>query len=148
MYTVHNILYLAGSYPVGALADRYGKTRLLVGAYVLGAAYNILLIAAGTTPSIPLLILIFAIAGTVYSAQQPLERAIAADLVPVEVRSTGFGVLATVNGVGDFISSLVVGALWTVFSPAVAFTYSLVLTAAGAIVIAIVLHSPDKIRQG
>ena len=142
MYTVHNILYLAGSYPVGALADRYGKTRLLVGAYILAAAYNILLIAAGTTPSIPLLILIFAIAGTVYSAQQPLERAIAADLVPVEVRSTGFGVLATVNGIGDFISSLVVGALWTVFSPAVAFTYSLVLTAAGAIVIAVVLRSP------
>ena len=144
LYTLHNILYAAGSYPVGALADRYGKSRLLIGAYGLAVVYNVLLI--GATPSIFLLGLIFAMAGTVYAAQQPLERAIAADLVPAEVRSTGFGVLATVNGVGDFISSLVVGALWTVFSPAVAFAYSLVLTFAGAIVMVIVLRPARQPR--
>ena len=139
LYTLHNILYAAGSYPVGALADRYGKARLLVGAYVLGVVYNVLLI--GISPSIPLLAVVFAMAGTVYASQQPLERAIATDLVPVELRSTGFGALAAVNGLGDFVASLAAGALWTVFSPAVAFAYSMVLTAAGAVVISAALRS-------
>ncbi len=41
-----------------------------------------------------------------------------------------FGVLATMNGVGDFVPSLVVGALWT------AFGRSAVLFTAGAVLVA------------
>jgi hypothetical protein len=43
-----------------------------------------------------------------------------------------FGVLATVNGLGDFLSSIVVGALWSAFGTTVAFGYSLLLFIAGA----------------
>ncbi len=43
-----------------------------------------------------------------------------------------FGTLATLNGVGDFISSLVVGALWTEVGTAAAFGYSAVLFLVGA----------------
>jgi MFS family permease len=139
LYTLHNALYMAGAYPVGALADRIGKRWLLTGAYGLAALYNLLLIVE--TPSIAVLALVFALAGTVYSSQQSLERAIAADLVPEQVRSTGFGVLATVNGIGDFISSLVVGLLWSAFSPAAGFAYSLVLTSLGAVTMTIALRS-------
>ena len=139
LYTLHNVLYAAGAYPVGVLADRFGKRGLLIGAYCLAVVMNVLLI--GATPSIALLAVIFVIGGAVYAAQQSLERAIAADLVQAELRSTGFGALATVNGIGDFISSLVVGALWTAFSPAVAFAYSLVLSIAGVAAIALALKS-------
>jgi MFS family permease len=104
---------------------------------------NVLLIAA--TPSVIMLGVVFVLAGGAYAAQQSLERAIAADLVPVEVRSTGFGMLATVNGIGDLISSVVVGALWTAFSPRVAFTFSLALTCAGAIITAVALRPPRQI---
>ena len=38
-----------------------------------------------------------------------------------------FGTLATVNGVGDFASSLIVGLLWTTFGSPAAFGYSAVL---------------------
>jgi MFS-type transporter involved in bile tolerance (Atg22 family) len=91
-------------------------------------------------PSVAVLALVFALAGTVYSSQQSLERAIAADLVPEQVRSTGFGVLATVNGIGDFVSSLVVGVLWSAFSPMAGFAYSLVLTSLGAVTMIVVLR--------
>jgi len=55
--------------------------------------------------------------------------------VDKEHHGMGFGVLATVNGVGDFISSLVVGVLWTTAGTQVAFTYSTVLFAAGALAV-------------
>lgn len=142
LYALHNALYALGAYPAGALADRIGKHGLLVAAYTLAVLMNVLLIAA--PPSVPMLALIFAIGGTVYASQQSLERAIAADLVPVEVRSTGFGVLATVNGIGDVVSSLVVGALWTVFAPEVGFGYSLLMSLLGAVVMARVLRPARK----
>jgi MFS family permease len=139
LYTLHNVFYAAGSYPLGALADRFGKRGLLIGAYVLAALMNVLLIIA--SPSVILLAVIFIIGGTVYASQQSLERAIAADLVPDELRSTGFGALAAVNGVGDFVSSLVVGVLWTIVSPAAGFAFSLVLSIAGAGAISFALRS-------
>jgi hypothetical protein len=43
-----------------------------------------------------------------------------------------FDTLATVNGVGDFLSSIIVGALWTAFGTQVAFAYSAVLFVIGA----------------
>jgi len=143
LYTLHNVLYALGAYPVGALADRLGKRALLIGAYILAVIMNALLI--GAAPSIALLIVIFAMGGTIYASQQSLERAVAADLTPAEIRSTGFGVLATVNGIGDFVSSLVVGFLWSAFSPAIGFTYSLVLSILGAIAISFALRTPRKI---
>jgi MFS family permease len=144
LYALHNVLYAAGAYPVGALADRFGKRGLLVAAYVLAAVMDILLIATNSSASVAVLAIIFGVGGAVYASQQSLERALAADMLPEQVRSTGFGVLATVNGVGDFVSSLVVGLLWSVFAPAIGFAYSLVLSLAGAVAIFIALRSPSK----
>jgi hypothetical protein len=42
------------------------------------------------------------------------------------------GALAVVNGVGDSISSLVVGWLWTAFNPGAGFGFAFVLMATGA----------------
>jgi hypothetical protein len=47
-----------------------------------------------------------------------------------------FGVLATVNGIGDSVSSIIVGALWTAFGVTIAFSYSAALFFAGSILVA------------
>jgi len=64
-----------------------------------------------------------------------LEGAIAADLLPQELRGTGYGVMATVNGLGDFLSSLIVGFLWTYASPIYAFGYAAGISLLGSIII-------------
>ena len=56
-----------------------------------------------------------------------MEDSFCAELVSEDHHGMAFGTLATVNGVGDFISSLVVGLLWTWFGTSVAFGYSAVL---------------------
>ncbi len=142
LYALHNVLYAVGSYPAGALADRYGKRGFLIAAYALAAAMNLILIVAA--PSITTLVIVFILAGAGYALQQSLERAIAADLTPVEVRSTGFGVLAAANGVGDLVSSAIVGTLWTTVSPQVAFAYALAVTIAGAIVTGMALRAVGR----
>ena len=133
LYVLHNVLYAGMSYPIGALADRIGKRSLLALGYGLAAVMGIGWIIA--VPSVWMMGLLFALGGTFIAAEDALEGALAADLLPEEVRGTGYGVLATVNGLGDFLSSIIVGALWTAFNPAVGFAYATVLFIVGAIAI-------------
>lgn len=145
LYALHNFLYAVGAYPAGVLADRFGKRGFLIAAYALAALMNLLLIAAAS--SIMTLIVVFILAGGGYAFQQSLERAIVADIAPEEVRSTGFGVLAAVNGIGDLVSSAIVGALWTAFSPGIAFSYAFVVTVMGALVTSVALRSGRAARS-
>jgi sugar phosphate permease len=84
---------------------------------------------------LPELIGLFGLAGLYVAIQDTLEKSVAAELLPKEVRATGYGVLATVNGIGDFFSSIVVGFLWTAVSPAAGFVYATALTAAGGLLL-------------
>jgi MFS-type transporter involved in bile tolerance (Atg22 family) len=65
---------------------------------------------------------------------ETVEGSAAAELLPSEVRGVGFGVLATVNGIGDLFSSILVGILWTA-SPALAMSAVIVLCLVGAAVV-------------
>jgi MFS-type transporter involved in bile tolerance (Atg22 family) len=78
------------------------------------------------------LVIVFVLAGIYVAAEEALEDSLAAELVDKDSHGMGFGVLATVNGAGDFISSLVVGLLWASFGSGVAFAYSAILFAVGA----------------
>jgi MFS family permease len=133
LYVIHNIVYAAASYPVGSLADRFGKKRLLVAGYAVSGlmCLGFLLPGAGY----PLLVVLFSMGGLFIAVEDSLERAIAADMLPQDLKGTGFGVLASVNGLGDFFSSVTVGLLWTLASPAAGFLYSAGLSFLGAFLI-------------
>ena len=78
---------------------------------------------------------VFALGGIYVGIEETLEDSFCAELVGEEHHGMAFGVLATVNGVGDFLSSLVVGILWSAFGTAVAFSYSALLFAFGALLV-------------
>jgi MFS family permease len=133
LYTLRNAVYAAATVPVGALGDRVGKRRLLVVGYLIAAAMNagFIFLAPAFWP----FALLFGLGGLYVAVEDTLERALAADLLPEDLRSTGYGSLAAANGVGDFLSSLTVGLLWTVASPAAGFAYAAILALGGAILI-------------
>ena len=82
--------------------------------------------------TLPYLLLLFAAAGVFIAIEDALEGAIAAELLPAEARGLGYGVLGTVNGIGDLVSSLTVGLLWTYVSVPAGLTYAVVLSLLGA----------------
>ncbi len=133
LYTFHNLIDAAASYPAGALGDRIGKRGLLAIGYLFGVISYAGFIFA--QPTIPVLVVLFGLAGIHDAFQQSLEKSLAADLLTGSVRGTGFGVLATANGIGDFVSSIVVGALWSLVSPAAGFLYAGVFAALGAVLV-------------
>lgn len=133
LYTFHNFIDAVVVYPVGALGDKFSKRVLLAAGYALAAV-----VAAGfifAPPTIPALAILFGLAGIHLAFQQSLEKALAAEILPAESRGSGFGVLATANGIGDLVSSVAVGALWSAVSPAAGFIYSGVLVVIGALLI-------------
>jgi MFS-type transporter involved in bile tolerance (Atg22 family) len=73
--------------------------------------------------------------GTFNGIVETLEDSFCAELVGEEHHGMAFGVLATVNGVGDFLSSIIVGVLWTVIGTTAAFGYSTVLFGLGALLV-------------
>ena len=130
LYVLHNVLYAGFAFVAGWLADHFNKRALLAGGYALAAVTGLLLVFAPM--NLPVLALVFVLAGIFVATEEALEDSLAAELVDKEYHGMGFGVLATVNGVGDFLSSLIVGVLWTAFGTPVAFAYSTVLFIAGA----------------
>lgn len=130
LYAFHNVLYAVSSYPIGFLADRFNKKTILSFGYLLTGFSSAGFIFASSNAVF--LGLLFLIAGLAIAITDALERAVAADIIPQTVRGTGYGVLATVNGVGDFVSSSMVGYLWNAISPLVGFGYGAVLMISGA----------------
>ncbi|MHB8602038.1 MAG: hypothetical protein ACYC6W_09785 [Nitrosotalea sp.] len=57
-------------------------------------------------------------------------------LLKKETKAIGYGVLGTVNGIGDFVSSAVVGILWVAFLPSYGFIYAAIFSLAGATIFA------------
>ena len=133
LYTFHNFVNAATTYPAGALGDRIGKRGLLAAGYLVAAITYAAFILE--PPTIHVLIILFGLAGVHTGIQQSLEKSLAAELLPAHVRGSGFGVLATANGIGDLISSIAVGALWSAVSPAAGFLYAAAFTTLGAALI-------------
>ncbi|HSU54449.1 MAG TPA: MFS transporter [Candidatus Dormibacteraeota bacterium] len=136
LYVLHNVFYASFAFAGGWLGDRFPKKWLLAGGYVMSAAMSFCIIALPAT--LGTLALIFVLGGTNVALEETLEDSLCAELVAAEHHGMAFGVLATVNGIGDFVSSIVVGALWTAVGTGAAFGYSLVLSVLGAVLIATV----------
>ena len=133
LYTFHNAVNAAATYPAGALADRVDKRKLLAAGYVVAALAYVGFIFE--RPQLPILAVLFALVGIHIGVTQALEKSAASEILPSRIRGSGFGVLATANGIGDLVSSIVVGALWSAVSATAGFLYAAFFVFLGAIVI-------------
>ncbi|HTX22119.1 MAG TPA: MFS transporter [Candidatus Aquilonibacter sp.] len=132
-YVLHNIFYAAFAPIAGWLADRFKKQFVLASGYALAAVMAVAVIVLPANPWT--LALVFLLGGTFNGIVETLEDSFCAELVGEEHHGMAFGVLATVNGFGDFLSSIIVGALWTAFGTATAFGYSAILFSLGALLV-------------
>ena len=133
LYVLHNVLYAGCSFMAGWFADRLDKRRLLAGGYFIAAlmalAIIVLPLHVGTLAAI------FALGGIYVAIEETLEDSLCAELVSDLHHGMAFGTLATVNGIGDFASSLIVGLLWTACGTSVAFAFSAVLFIGGGLMV-------------
>jgi len=134
LYTLHNAFYAGSAYASGWLSDHIPHRKAVLAAGYGLAGVTAILLCTGTN-SLSLLAVIFILAGLYIGTEEALEDSLTAEIVPKEQHGMAFGTLAAVNAVGDFLSSLLVGFLWSAFNVQTAFTASAVLFFAGALLI-------------
>ena len=133
-YIFYNVVYTISCSISGWLADRYPKHWVLSIGYSLAVIPAVALMWPGE--SLLKFAIAFGFSGLYMGVWETLENSTAATLLPSDVRGTGFGVLATVNGVGDVLSSVLVAFLWQFVSPVAAMSFVIVAAMVGAVIIA------------
>jgi len=141
LYLVRNVVYAAASYPIGAFSDRFSRTGYLAVGYGIATITFLGFMFATLSPW--WLPSCFILAGVFIAWEDTIEGVAVRDYVKTEVAGTAYGVLGVVNGIGDFVSSFVVGLLWTSFGPKWAFSYAVVVAAAGTLLMASIKARPN-----
>lgn len=136
-YVLRNVVQVGTSYPIGVLADRFGSMPVLIPGYALETLTAILtpfafLFGFG---SVVFPAGIFCLAGLYMAVQEALKASVTADLVQPNQLGMSYGALGTVNGSAKFVSSTMVGVLWSVFSPVVGFGLASLLLAVGTLLL-------------
>jgi MFS family permease len=134
LYTIHNVFYAGSAYLSGWLSDHVRQRKIVLAAGYGLAVVTAVLLCLGSQ-SLWLLGLIFILAGLYIGTEEALEDSLAAEIVPKEQHGMAFGTLAAVNAGGDFISSMVIGFLWSAVNVQTAFAVSAILFSIGAILI-------------
>jgi MFS family permease len=118
LYVGTNIAYLSLAIPIGRLADRVGRAKVLIwGHGALLASYLTVAFSSNIAVSTVVALLLL---GTFYAATDGVIAALAGRLVPPTVRASGIASAQTVVALARMASSALFGVLWFLFGPQVA----------------------------
>jgi MFS family permease len=116
------------------MSDRFARSRFLAVGYAVAVITFIGFTVA--VPSVWWFAALFALAGVFIAWEDTVEGTAVRDYVGEDLSGTAYGVMGAVNGVGDFISSFMVGMLWTLVGPVWGFGYAAIVGLAGALLMA------------
>jgi MFS family permease len=113
LFVASSAIYMLLAVPMGRLADRIGRARVLLGGYalLLGVYATLLLPAGGWV----VFLVALGLLGAYYAATDGVLMALGSAVVPDDVRGSGLALLGTATSVARLLASLVFGALWTVW---------------------------------
>ena len=109
MMITFNLVYSLASGPAGALSDRLGRRRVILGGWLLYAIIYLgfVRVTAGWQAWA-----LMACYGLYYASTEGVAKAYVADLVPSEVRGSAYGAYNACVGLAAFPASVIAGVLW------------------------------------
>ena len=136
LFVATALVYMLLAVPVGRLADKVGRGRVLIAGYLLLLAAYTSLIFSVPTAVVPAYLVVL---GAYHAATDGVLMAIASSVVPPALRGSGLALVLTATSIAGFAASVMFGALWTAWgidTAAVVFASGLVLgTAASALLL-------------
>ena len=110
LYVATPSVYMLLALPVGRLADRVGRIRIvLLGYGLLPAVYAV---AAAPLPGVVALPLTVVLLGAHYAATDGVLMAVASSCLPDALRASGLSVVSTAHQLGRLLASMTFGLLW------------------------------------
>jgi MFS family permease len=126
---VFNIMYTLLSWPAGKFSDRFSRSAIAAtGYFVFAIVYFVFALA----PSQLAIWLSMAFYGLFYALTNPVLKALVVESVAGDVRGRALGIYFFLTSVTTLLSSVITGALWKVYGPAVPFYFSAGIAAVSA----------------
>ncbi|GAB2816022.1 MFS transporter [Lentzea nigeriaca] len=110
-----SLVYLLLAAPLGALADRVGRLKVMLCGYVALTAVYLLL--HGPLGGWPLLVLVVLLYGVFYAATDGVLMALAGPVLPERLRTTGIALIQSGQALAYLGSSVLFGLAWQFWSP-------------------------------
>ncbi|MCX7608528.1 MAG: MFS transporter [Anaerolineales bacterium] len=109
MLLTFNLVYAFFSGPLGALSDKIGRRRLILGGWI---AYGLVYLGFAFAKTGEQVWALFGLYGLYYAAVEGNAKALVADLTPPEKHGTAYGLFNAAVGLAAFPASLIAGLLW------------------------------------
>ena len=154
MLIVFNLVYTLVSTPAGALSDRVGRRKMIIGGWLV---YAVIYLGFGLAQAAWHIVVLYILYGLYYGLAYGTAKAMVADLVPETLRGTAYGTYNAILGILDFPASLIAGVLWQGagswggFGPAAPFLFAALLALLAAVLMAFWMpkvNQPDADRTG
>lgn len=109
MLMTFTAIYATLSGPLGALSDKVGRRKLIIGGWL---AYGLVYLGIAFAQTGWHIWLMFGLYGIYYAATEGVAKALVADLVPEAQRGTAYGLFNAAIGITALPASLLAGLLW------------------------------------
>jgi MFS family permease len=141
---VFNVTFTLVSWPAGKFSDRFSRSAIAAtGYFVFAIVYFVFALA----PSRLAIWVTMAFYGLFYALTNAVLKALIVESVESDVRGRALGIYSFFTSVTVLISSVMTGALWKIYGPAVPFYFSAGIAAASAL--ALLAHrSPAQGLEG
>jgi len=124
-YVFYNFIYAVASYPIGLLADRFGKRKMFAaGLFIFALVY----FGFGVSENSLLVWVLFTLYGIYAASTEGVSKAWVSDLVPAEFRGTAIGLLTMLSSFAVMLGSFLTGILWDQFGSQVPFLLSAIIS--------------------
>jgi len=134
VYLITNAVSVLASIPVGSLADKVGKEKILIAGFII---YTVVYYGFGITTSTGAIISLFALYGLYSAATDGIQKAFISDMIDNNKKGTGMGIYNALLGITLLPASLIAGSLYDKVNSSIPFYFGAGTAAIAAILMAI-----------
>lgn len=130
VYLVTNTFSVIASVPVGSLADRVGKEKILIVGFVI---YALVYFGFGRSTETSVIISLFALYGLYSAATDGIQKAFVSDIVDKNKKGTGLGIYNALLGITLLPASIIAGVLYDKVNSRIPFYFGAAMALLAAI---------------
>ncbi|OFY64813.1 MAG: MFS transporter [Bacteroidetes bacterium RBG_13_42_15] len=130
VYLVTSVVSVLASIPVGSLADRIGKEKIMITGFLI---YAVVYYGFGVTTTTGAIVALFALYGLYSAATDGIQKAFISDMTGKNKKGTGLGIYNALLGITLLPASLIAGLLYDKVNSSIPFYFGAATAAISAI---------------
>lgn len=125
LYLLFNLVFALFAFPLGKLADKFGRTRIyVIGLFIFSLTYFVF----AWSTSLYLIIGLFITYGLFYAMTQGIVKAMILQRVAADQKATAIGFYEGLNSIGLLLANTLAGFIWYQFGASCLFYYTGIVT--------------------